>query len=103
MSEDLIKRSDAVIVVYKALRTPPLKGVLTDTVPLAIELVHGIPSADRPSGEWIFKPTFPNDKSEFPMGSLVCSVCGSHHSNSTPCNYCDNCGARMKGADDEMP
>ena len=57
--------------------------------------------ADRPQGEWIFKPTFPNDKSEFPMGSLVCSVCGSHHSNSTPCNYCDNCGARMKGADDD--
>lgn len=56
---------------------------------------------DRPQGEWIFKTVFPNDKSEFPMGYLVCSVCGSHHSNSTPCNYCDNCGARMKGADDE--
>lgn len=58
--------------------------------------------ADRPQGEWIFKTVFPNDKSEFPMGYLVCSVCGSHHSNSTPCNYCDNCGARMKGADDEL-
>ena len=46
-------------------------------------------------GKWIFKPTFPNDDSEFPMGSLVCSICGSHHSNATPCNYCDNCGARM--------
>lgn len=46
-------------------------------------------------GKWIFKPTFPNDDSEFPMGSLVCSICGSHHSNETPCNYCDNCGARM--------
>jgi len=57
--------------------------------------------ADRPQGEWIFKTVFPNDKSEFPMGYLVCSVCGSHHSNSTPCNYCDNCGAQMKGADDE--
>lgn len=57
--------------------------------------------ADRPQGEWIFKTVFPNDKSEFPMGYLVCSVCGSHHSNSTPCNYCDNCGAKMKGADDE--
>ena len=101
MSEDLIKRSDAVIVVCKALRTPPLKGVLTDTVSLAIELVHGIPSTDRPSGEWIFKPTFPNDKSEFPMGSLVCSVCGSHHSNSTPCNYCPNCGADMREREGE--
>ena len=47
--------------------------------------------ADRPQGEWIL----------FPMGYLVCSVCGSHHSNSKPCNYCDNCGAQMKGADDE--
>lgn len=50
----------------------------------------------RPQGEWIFKTVFPNDKSEFPMGYLVCSVCGSHHSNSTPCNYCDNCGAQMR-------
>ena len=57
--------------------------------------------ADRPQGEWIFKTVFPNDKSEFPMGYLECPVCGSHHSNSTPCNYCDNCGARLKGADDE--
>lgn len=56
---------------------------------------------DRPQGKWIFKTVFPNDKSEFPMGYLVCSVCGSYHSNSTPCNYCDNCGARMKGVDDE--
>jgi rubrerythrin len=54
------------------------------------------PSIDRPQGKWIFKTVFPNDKSEFPMGYLVCSVCGSHHSNSTPCKYCDNCGARMK-------
>ena len=50
-----------------------------------------VPSADRPQGKWIL----------FPMGYLVCSVCGSHHSNSKPCNYCDNCGAKMKGADDE--
>ena len=57
--------------------------------------------ADRPQGEWVFKTVFPNDKSEFPMGYLVCSVCGSHYSNSTPCNYCDNCGARMKGAEDD--
>lgn len=67
----------------------------------AYGVVKTAPPADRPQGEWIFKTVFPNDKSEFPMGYLVCSVCGSHHSNSTPCNYCDNCGAKMKGADDE--
>ena len=44
--EDLIKRSDAAEVVYKALKTPPLKGVLTDTMSLAIALVRDIPSAD---------------------------------------------------------
>lgn len=51
--EDLIKRSDATEAVYKALRTPPLKGVLTDTMSLAVALVQDIPSADRPQGEWI--------------------------------------------------
>lgn len=52
---------------------------------------------ERKEGHWIFKTVFPNDKSEFPIGYLVCSVCGSHYSNSTPCNYCPNCGAKMKG------
>ena len=57
--------------------------------------------ADRPQGEWIFKTVFPNDKSEFPLGYLVCPVCGSQHANATPCNYCDNCGAKNKGGDTE--
>ena len=67
---------------------------------MALGFSYGI-KADRPQGEWIFKTVFPNDKSEFPMGYLVCSVCGSHHSNSTPCNYCDNCGAQMKGTNND--
>ena len=56
--------------------------------------------ADRPQGEWIGY--------EVPS---ECSVCGHHwdeyvfgqdiwHDGSVP-NYCPNCGARMKGADDE--
>lgn len=58
--------------------------------------IQQAPTIEPMEGKWIFKTVFPNDKSEFPMGYLVCSVCGSHHSNSTPCNYCDNCGAKMK-------
>ena len=97
MSEDLIKRSDAVIVVYKALRTPPLKGVLTDTVPLAIELVHGIPSADRPSGEWICK-----DSADMSVYWFECSECGEktprdNFNREYKSNYCPNCGAKMGG------
>lgn len=60
--------------------------------------INSLPTIEeRKEGKWIFKTVFPNDKSEFSMGYLVCSVCGSHHSNSTPCNYCDNCGAEMRG------
>ena len=95
--DDLIRRTDAIEATWQEpTYTDPL-NVLTEVR----DRIEAIPSADRPQGEWIFKTVFPNDKSEFPMGYLVCSVCGSHHSNSTPCNYCDNCGARMKGADDE--
>ena len=61
-----------------------------------------VPSADRPRGEWI--------DAEIPLesgGSMpiqVCNLCktfyplahtgGGHH-------FCPNCGAKMKGADDE--
>ena len=86
---DLIKRKDAIEVVCE------LVPIRDDAVEIA-DAIRAIPSADRPQGEWIFKTVFPNDKSEFPMGYLVCSACGSHHSNSTPCNYCDSCGAKMK-------
>ena len=115
MSEDLIRRSDAIKAIaslhiladeekiFKVYADNPhsmttdFEGTLID----AINAIKGIPTIEPKQGEWIFKTVFPNDKSEFPMGYLVCSVCGSHHHNSTPCNYCDNCGARMKGADDE--
>ena len=90
---DTIKRSDATEVVYKALRTPPLKGVLTDTMSLAAALVRDIPSADRPQGEWI-------DEHEDGRGSWVgtCNQCGKENHVD---NFCPNCGCRMKGADDE--
>ena len=44
---DLIKRQDVVECVYEALRTPPLKGVLTDTMSLAISMVNALPSAEQ--------------------------------------------------------
>ena len=42
---DLISRRDVVECVYKALRTPPLKGVFTDTMSLAVRMVNDLPSA----------------------------------------------------------
>lgn len=107
MSEDLIKRSDAVAAIanlhvshdreeiFKAYAENPhsmttdFEGTLID----AINAVEALPSADRPQGEWERIPySF--------VGGYRCSICGqksleNHH------NYCPNCGARMKGADDE--
>lgn len=43
---DLIDRQAVVECVYEALRTPPLKGVLTDTMSLAISMVNELPSVE---------------------------------------------------------
>lgn len=57
--DDLIRRRDAVECVYKALRTPPLKGVLTDTMSLAIGMVNELPSAWIPCSERLPENTEP--------------------------------------------
>lgn len=50
--------------------------------------------ADRPQGEWIYtnNPLRLDDE-------WACSRCGNISFVRT--NYCDRCGAQMKGADDE--
>lgn len=121
MSEDLIRRSDAIDAldcingveeVLKALpsadRPPKVVTQVTfdeeklrEIVKEAVEHFKEEYEIEPKRGEWIFKTIFPNDKSEFPMGYLECSVCGSHHRNATPCNYCDNCGADMRGGHNE--
>ena len=90
---DLIKREDAIKALYK------YSFVSKDVIEREI---NAIPSADRPQGKWI--------DAEIPLesgGSMpiqVCNLCktfyplaytgGGHR-------FCPNCGARMKGADDE--
>ena len=52
--------------------------------------------ADRPQGEWI-------DRGMRVPSSWVkkCSLCGHETDTWRWCNFCPNCGAQMKGADDE--
>ena len=59
--------------------------------------------ADRPQGEWIV-----TDEDGWANGThaLICSECGEgYHLNIERVigdwNFCPNCGAKMKGADDE--
>lgn len=110
MNDDLIKRSDAAEVVYKALKTPPLKGVLTDTMSLAIALVRDIPSADRPRGRWIEVRAFDafgGDEAAWiahgnPIAFHYCSECKEQtrldeFGEEMLSKYCPNCGADMRG------
>ena len=103
MSDDLIKRSDAIkalcklgheVVVIDKLCS---LGVATEF----IDAIRAIPSADRPQGEWIR-----TGRTNIYGGIEVqCSNCGDkvmvqHLEDEW---YCRHCGADMgmKGADDE--
>ena len=87
---DLIKRSDAIKAIDECY------ALLVRLRVTARRALEAVPSADRPQGEWIKR-----------FGLINCSVC--KHSNWSDSfedllksfNYCPNCGARMKGVDDE--
>ena len=89
MSEDLIKRSDAI----KVVRHISMEFVDADT---RQKLIEALPSADRPQGEWIYidEPIIGN-----PYGRYKCSECNFEEPFES--DFCPNCGARMKGVDDE--
>ena len=57
------------------------------------------PTIDRPQGEWIkhIDDLFPCESTQ------ECSICHAEQFiNGNDDNYCPNCGARMKGANDEF-
>lgn len=102
---DLIKREDTINLCEKwRNRTNEHHDkngwYIADTL---LKAIKELPSADRPQGEWI--------DAEIPLesgGSMpiqACNLCktfyplahtgGGHR-------FCPNCGAQMKGADDEV-
>ena len=115
MNDDLIKRSDAIEAIHnywkKRLETLPTKEseygeVYADIQQLdkileynkaLCNFIKSIPSADRPQGEWIYidEPIIGN-----PYGRYKCSKCNLEEPFES--DFCPNCGARMKGADDAV-
>lgn len=83
---DLISRYEALKAINGACEMWEDEAIVAD-------ILHHLPSADRPSGEWeVYKDT------DGEYG--ICSVCGndadfSHYG--IPYTYCPSCGAYMKG------
>lgn len=84
MSGDLIRRSDAI----KALGDAHFKNWGN-----AVLVIQDIPAIEPKKGKWV----------EVQKYNYRCSECGKlvTRVECTLDNFCPNCGARMKGEDDE--
>ena len=96
MSKDTIYREDAI----KAVKSSIEDGWGRISPVDACQNIRCLPSADRPSGEWI----------DFGLGRgthiYYCTNCERQievplAQGNSKYGFCPNCGARMKGADDE--
>lgn len=73
----------------------PIYMMLGAIIGLLILIFNSIPIVEPKQGEWIdYNPNEPLDPRE------TCSVCGNTEALHKG-NYCPNCGARMKGINDE--
>ena len=102
---DLIRRSDAIKAMeqrYQDILRIFKRKVKDGEKAIALDMIgciKSLPSADRPQGEWVNQHEWSNGFFE-----RECSVCGAMKPSlrhTTKINFCPNCGARMKGADDE--
>lgn len=89
---DLISRQDAIDALNKEYH-----GMLSDESMKIYQIknwLSALPSADRPTGEWVDKD-----------GKIICSLCGNSVSFSRIENswrlgrFCQSCGAKMGGGE----
>lgn len=102
---DLVRREDAIEVIYRALRTPVpdyRKDPFHDSMSLAISMGREIQSAqpERKKGKWI-EPSNNGVWRYDQKAYAECSVCGKKQFLGYRMNYCPNCGAYMRGENDE--
>lgn len=102
MSKDTIYREDAMALVNKPVcptwNSDYDEGKENEREAIKESLI-ALPSADRPQGEW----------KHLKGDEWFCSNCGYvvwtegswEHPLERGKDYCEHCGARMKGADDE--
>lgn len=100
MSDDLIRRSDAIKVAKEFWYKPDIAGALAE-----------LPTIEPKHGEWEEKETFHN-ADDNPIieewQSARCSVCHKYHTTPymyyfSDYNFCPNCGAKMVAKDTNAP
>ena len=92
MSDDLIRRSDAI----RALNREKSDWNCDYNVPIdnCIKRLKKVKSADKPQGEWKRRLVDNGFNADW-----ICSECGYRvKTDFVSFNYCPNCGAQMKGA-----
>ena len=105
--EDLIRRSDAIKGAKRLHNLFQSPFYNRDRVEMIEAYFNDIPSADRPQGEW-----FVFDGESDLYVDIKCSYCRKVYTVDSykrddigftieDLKFCPNCGARMKGADDE--
>ena len=98
---DLIERDKAIDAIREHIKVVDGDDDALDYI--ATNMLKDVPSA-RPKGEWIVHEGGWKDLDYYPP-KCKCNQCGYEEElyilNAKPTNFCPNCGARMKGADDE--
>lgn len=85
---DLISRADAIEAVgYE----------IDDGYNAIVDRINALPSADAVQGEWQKVEEQPYFRKHY--DTVCCSVC--RKKGNRKWNFCPNCGARMKGGEDE--
>ena len=98
MSDDLIKRSDAIKDLCDISNNSDMPNDWHRGMSVAISALYRVPSADRPQGEWIDRSDGGRILNPW-WENYECNRCGYYGSGTW--NFCPYCGAQMKGADDE--
>ena len=113
MKDDLISRQEAIEVIDAVFPVDPMKSEYAQGIAcgaaLAKTYVEQLPSAqpERMRGKWIIK-----DNPGTGWYRVTCSECGEDVTSTAPCigfypnakvtwDYCPNCGADMRGEQDE--